>query len=208
MDILPTLPKVDAVITDPPYGIDRFKSGGSRIYIDAEKRPLDWDLRPSDSQMRQVIASASAAVVWGGNYFGLPATRCVLIWDKINEGRDFADVEIAWTSIDAVARIFRMRPMNMDGGKVHPTQKPEALMRWCIEKVSGHTILDPFMGSGSTGVAAVQMGRKFIGIERDPQYFDIARRRIEQANAQQQMFPHEPMAQPEQVEMDMPTGVR
>lgn len=87
-----------------------------------------------------------------------------------------------------------MRPMNMDGGKVHPTQKPVALMKWCIEQAGvpqRGTILDAFMGSGTTGVAAVQMGRKFIGIEREPKYFDIACRRIEDAQRVQDMFAHE-----------------
>ena len=111
--------------------------------------------------------------------------RCFLVWDKQNDGRDFADCEQAWTSIDAVARIFRKRPMNMDGGKEHPTQKPIDLMAWCIDKVAhAQTVRDPFMGSGTTGVACAQLGKAFTGIERERKYFDIACERISRAQAQ------------------------
>ena len=189
-DILPTLPKVDAVITDPPYGISITKS--NRIAVSRGMGGGQWDDAPPDADLiRAVVDAGSSVILWGGNYFGLPANRCFLVWDKQNEGRDFADVELAWTNIDAVARIFRMRPMNMDGGKVHPTQKPEALMRWCLDKTTG-SVIDPFMGSGTTGVAAIQMGRKFIGIEREPKYFDIACKRIEQAQKQVDMFIESP----------------
>ena len=126
----------------------------------------------------------------GGNYFNLPPSRHYLIWDKNNAGRDFADCEFAWTNQDANARIKQLRPMNMDGGKVHPTQKPISIMQWSIEQCKNkpQTILDPFMGSGTTGVAAIQLGRTFTGIEREPKYFDIACERIEQAYAQGQLF--------------------
>jgi site-specific DNA-methyltransferase (adenine-specific)/modification methylase len=141
--------------------------------------------------MDSVVLMADSVVIWGGNYYSLPPCRRFLIWDKENDGRDFADIEFAWTNVDAVARIFRMRPMNMDGGKVHPTQKPVSLMRWCIQQAKvpdGGTILDPYMGSGSTGVAAVQMRHPFIGIEMEPKYFDIACRRIEEAQRQGDLF--------------------
>ena len=187
VEVLPTLPKVDAVITDPPYGIGITRS--NRIAVSRGFGGNNWDdLAPTPEQMQAVIASGVQAIVWGGNYFGLPPTRCVLIWDKQNDGRDFADLEMAWTNIDSVARIFRMRPMSMDGGKQHPTQKPEALMRWCVAKTTGQVVLDPFMGSGTTGVACAQMGRKFIGIEREPRYFDIACERISRAQAQGTLF--------------------
>jgi site-specific DNA-methyltransferase (adenine-specific)/modification methylase len=187
-DVLPTLGKVDAVVTDPPYGIGITRS--NRLAVSRGMGGGTWDDETPDlSFVRALTAVAHHTSIWGGNYFGLPATRCVLVWDKQNDDRDFADLEMAWTNIDAVARIFRMRPMNMDGGKVHPTQKPIDLMKWCIAKLADPvTILDPFTGSGSTGVAAVQMGRRFIGIERDEGYFDIACRRIEQAQRQGDMF--------------------
>jgi len=183
-EILPTLTGVDAVVTDPPYGIGITKS--HRISTSRGFGGVDWDeSTPDAATIAAIVSMAPSAIVWGGNYFDLPPTRCVLVWDKINEGRDFADLEMAWTNIDAVARIFRRRPMNMDGGKVHPTQKPIELMRWCLEKVpAAKTIMDPFMGSGSTGVACAQLGRKFVGIEVNPTYYEIALRRIEEASKQ------------------------
>jgi len=129
----------------------------------------------------------------GGNYFELPPTRCPLVWDKDNAGRDFADFEMAWTNFDQVARRFVFRPINMDGGKVHPTQKPIALMEWCLGFLpKARTILDPFMGSGTTGVACAKLGRKFIGIELEPKYFDIACKRIDDAYRQPRLFKDEP----------------
>lgn len=189
MDILPTFDKVDAVITDPPYGIGITKS--NRLAVSRGMGGMNWDSEtPEKILIDQIVSLAQESIIWGGNYFDLPPSRCFLVWDKQNYGRDFADCEYAWSNIDAVARMFLMRPMNMDGGKVHPTQKPERLMKWCIDqcKLNPKTILDPFMGSGSTGVAAVQMGKKFIGIEREQIYFDIACERIEKAQKQTDMF--------------------
>lgn len=188
-EVLLGLGKVDAVVTDPPYGIGITKS--NRLAVSRGMGGKSWDNEtPTSSFLAEMIAQGTQAIVWGGNYFdGLPPTRCVLVWDKQNDGRDFADLEMAWTNIDAVARIFRMRPMNMDDGKVHPTQKPIRLMKWCITKLNDPaTVIDPFMGSGSTGCAVTQMGKQFIGIERDPDYFDIACRRIEDAQRQGDMF--------------------
>lgn len=187
-DILPTLGKVDAVVTDPPYGIGITKS--NRLAVSRGMGGKSWDdTTPDAGFIEQMVAQADQSIIWGGNYFRLPRTRCVLVWDKQNDCRDFADLEMAWTNIDAVARIFRMRPQGMDGGKVHPTQKPVALMKWCIAKlIAPTTILDPFGGSGSTAVAASQMGINSITIERDPEYFDIACKRIEDAQRQGDLF--------------------
>lgn len=192
-EILPTLGKVDAVVTDPPYGIGINKS--NRLSVSRGHGGENWDDLPIDAgQVAQLLSAATWQIIWGGNYFDLPPTRCFLVWDKLNAGRDFADVEFAWTNIDAVARRFQFRPMNMDGGKEHPTQKPIDLMRWCIGQIPPPAvqIADPFMGSGSTGVAAVKMGRQFIGIERSEKYFDIACRRISEALKQPDMFIEKP----------------
>lgn len=198
-DALDVVPEVVAVVTDPPYGIGITRS--ARLAVSRGMGGKSWDDEPVDGDLlNRILSKAPAAIVWGGNYFDLPPTRCVLVWDKINDGRDFADIELAWTNIDAVARIYRLRPMNMDGGKQHPTQKPEALMKWCIDKVPLGAILDPFMGSGSTGVACALMGRSFIGIEREETYFDIACRRIEAAYRQPRLF-DEPPAKPVQDSM-------
>lgn len=193
MEVLPTLPKVDAVITDPPYGIGMDGGNvGYKGFNDFEK--LDWDkTAPADSVIAAVIEAGSKAILWGGNYFNLPPSRCWLVWDKGAgfKGRSYAEAELAWASFDANVRVIGHDPLARGDykGKSHPTQKPLAVMKWCIEQ-AGHpqTILDPFMGSGTTGVAAVQMGRQFIGIEREVKYFDIACKRIEEAQRMSDMF--------------------
>jgi DNA modification methylase len=196
-DILPTLPKVDAVITDPPYGInENHKKVASRGLLAAPRDygEFDWDKSPPDSALLDTIRSlAKWSAIFGGNYFTLPPTSCWLVWDKLNGDTDFADCELAWTNWPkAVRRIqWRWNGMIRQGNeeRFHPTQKPLGVMKWVIDLCpNADTILDPFMGSGTTGVAAVQMGRKFIGIEREPSYFDIACERIENAYKQGSLF--------------------
>ena len=195
MDILPTLDKVDAVITDPPYGI-----GANKMTLGNGKRKLDrgnmdWDAKPPlDELMLLIFGLADKQIHWGGNYFNVPPSRCWLVWDKCTGANSFADCELAWTNLDSVVKKLTLpwlgsNAKDESGERVHPTQKPLNLMRWCID-VAGkpETILDPFMGSGTTGVAAVQMGRKFIGIEREPKYFEIACKRIEDAQRTFDMF--------------------
>ena len=209
MDILPTLDKVDATITDPPYGIgiDRSmaaSSGSQSGGMMAKKGNYfasGWDDAPMSLELAELIMSKSETVIfWGGNYYGLPASQCWLVWDKRVNG-NFADCELAWTNMKKPVRKFEwmwngMLRQGQEERNGHPTQKPLALMQWCIEQAGNpESILDPFMGSGTTGVAAIQMGRKFIGIEREKQYFDIACKRIEQAVAQPQLFEHEPPKQ-------------
>jgi len=206
MDILPTLPKVDAVLCDPPYGIkiDRAmaassgtQSGGMMakkgVYVAS-----GWDDAPMSLELAELIMTKGDVVVfWGGNYYGLPPSQCWLVWDKKVNG-NFADCELAWTNMSKPVRKFEWmwNGMLRKGGEErngHPTQKPVALMAWCIEQAGNpQTILDPFAGSGTTGVAAIQLGRKFIGIEREERYFEIACKRIEQAVAQGQLFEPEP----------------
>lgn len=202
MDILPTLDKVDAVITDPPYGIGQ--DGGAQRTRGSKRtngEKIGWDCeRPEKLVFDLMELSGNVRIYWGGNYFAdyLPASMGWLYWEK-RMGGDFADGELAWTSQHRALRQFSHYKKNK--GDEHPTQKPIELMRWCIDicKNFPQTILDPFMGSGTTGVAAIQMGRKFIGIEREPKYFEIACKRIEQASKQVDMF-IEPLKQ-EQVSL-------
>lgn len=177
-EIVPTLGRYDLLLTDPPYGIGINKS--NRLSVSRGFGGETWDDEAPD--MAPFLPIADSHIVWGGNYFGLPPCKCFLVWDKKNDGRDFADCEFAWTSLPAVARIFRMRPQNMDGGKQHPTQKPLELMRWCIQLAGGaaQTILDPFAGSGTTGRAAKDLGRKAVLIEREEKYCEISARRMRQ----------------------------
>jgi hypothetical protein len=140
----------------------------------------------------EMLKHGDCHIIWGGNYFAdyLPATMKWFVWDKgqrINQ----SDGELAWTSMHGALRIFTMNRVELlKDGTEHPTQKPEKLMRLCVRLCdnSPKTILDPFMGSGTTGVAAVQEGRKFIGIEIEPKYFDIACKRIEEAQKQLRLF--------------------
>jgi len=186
-DILPTLDKVDAVVTDPPYGIGKRMTGGTWATKSSHYADMQiWDLEAPLQTITDIIDLKMPTLIWGGNYFTLPPSRCWLVWRK-PYFPTMADCELAWTSLDANARVWEGN--RSEGEKQHPTQKPVALMKWCLSFFpDSETILDPFMGSGTTGVAAVQMGRKFIGIELDPDYFKIACKRIEDAQRQKDLF--------------------
>jgi site-specific DNA-methyltransferase (adenine-specific)/modification methylase len=191
-DILPTLPKVDAVVTDPPYGIGE-AAGKSKtrkgLGPTIDYGHADWDNEPIPPElMRAVRAAGRWNVIFGGNYYDCPPAKCWLVWDKVNGSNDFADCELAWTNLPkAVRRIqYMWNGMLREPGAQrgdHPTQKPLEVMKWCIGHLPepNSTILDPFMGSGTTGVAAIQMGRSFVGIEREERYFEAACRRIREA---------------------------
>lgn len=212
-EVLPTLSQVDACITDPPYGINKDgqkqssgKHGGRKAY---EFKNWD-DCRPSVEIFDLIRKISKTQIIWGGNYFAdmLPATGKWLVWDKgqrINQ----SDGELAYTSIDGALRIFTLnRVALMTDGAEHPTQKPLALMKWCLSHLPDgtKTIMDPYMGSGTTGCAVVQSGRSFVGIELDPDYFSIACRRIEHAQRQADLFVAAPAA-PAPTTMDMFAGL-
>jgi site-specific DNA-methyltransferase (adenine-specific) len=188
MDILPALGKVDAVITDPPYGIG-FAAQPTKWQRLAGKHPEKWD-DATAPDMDALRAIGKVQIIWGGNYYVLPTTRGWLSWFKPDAPPSMANFELAWTNQDRNARQLSVSIGATNAERVgHPTQKPLALMRWTIEQAGpAHSIADFFMGSGTTGVAAIQMGRSFIGIEREPKYFDMACKRIEQAHAQGQLF--------------------
>lgn len=194
-DILPTLEKVDLCLTDPPYGISANKQtlGKGRKEF---HRGGDWDESIPDLSL--CVASSDNLCFWGGNYFTehLKPTNDWLIWHKLNDGRSFSECEMAWTNFGNQTRHISHHWSGEN--KEHPTMKPLSIMKWCIDQCKNNpqTILDPFMGSGTTGVAAVQMGRKFIGIEREEKYFDIACRRIEDAQKQGDMFVDAPKVKP------------
>lgn len=219
LEVMPTLGKVDAVVTDPPYGINesskkiesRQRKEGGRSRAIADQRDygeFDWDKSPAAAEHIEAIKTVSKhQIIFGGNYFTLGPTSCWLVWDKENGENDFADCELAWTNLPkAVRRIYwRWHGMIRKGSDVreHPTQKPVGVMEWCINHLpdTAQTILDPFMGSGTTGVACAKLGRKFIGIELNEQYFDIACKRIEKAYAQPDMFISQPAPKPVQEDL-------
>jgi DNA modification methylase len=208
-EILPTLGKIDAVVTDPPYGIDFGNAGG---FVASHgwgqwRENVEWDKeRPDREIFDLMLAHSEQQIIWGGNYFTdyLPPTMQWLVWDKAQRGFSLADFEMAWSSQRSASRIFQYGRGNEKGFapkskeakefiSSHPTQKPVEVMKWCLGFVpDATTILDPFMGSGTTGVAAVKLGRKFIGIEIEPKYFDIACRRIQAALDAPDMFIEQP----------------
>jgi DNA modification methylase len=202
MDVLPTLGRFDACITDPPYGInaaarDR-KNEKSNHYFKIYEAS-DWDKeRPSSELFACLIGISEHQIIFGGNYFSdfLSPSMGWLVWDKTQRGMSQADGEMAWTSFNNAMRIFSANRVvfEQEGGRDHPTQKPISLMKWCIEYADRHgkaqTILDPFAGSGTTGVAALQMGRKFVGIEREPAYFEIMCKRIQAVVDAPPLFPY------------------
>jgi hypothetical protein len=210
LEAMPELGLFDAVVTDSPYGIKyAHKGGGGKLAKSTVfgGRGIIGDDVPFDPS--HLLAMGVPSILWGGNHFAdvLPPSPSWLVWDKrcADYSNDQADCEMAWSNLGGPARMFRhvwngmLRGAESKTPRVHPTQKPVALMRWCLGFLpSAETILDPFMGSGTTGVACVQLGRKFTGIELDPDYFDIACERIAKAVAEPRLPLDEPKAKPEQ----------
>ena len=206
--IMPPIGKVDPVVTDPPYGIGQDKGfegfegfGGFGPPIARRQYSDEWDdVRPPKAAFDSIQTTAIYAVIFGANYFTdmLPVNGHWLVWDKKNTMPTFSDCELAWTNIKRKSvKLLEYEYNGLIGKRekrVHPTQKPYEVMRWCIERLpkETETILDPFMGSGTTGVACAKLGRKFIGIELEPKYFDIACKRIEDAYKQPDLFVEPP----------------
>ena len=233
-EIVPTLERPNAIVSDPPYGqaqnTNVVSAGGSRDYVIHDKRregaahryagggldstgkAIQWpkgiagDDKPFDPAW--LLSAADKALLWGGHKFGdrLPRGRW-LAWDKVPTGkvRDQGDGELAWTNVkpDAPLRIYRLlwdgvcvgsaarHEVTAGTPRAHPTQKPQSLMAWCLgflELAPNSMIADPYMGAGSTGLAAIAAGHRFVGCEIEPLYFEIACRRIEQAQRQFDMF--------------------
>ena len=173
---------VDLVLTDPPYGL-KISSNPFR-----QKFPRkDWDdFIPTKEYFDEMRRVSKNQIIWGGNYFSeyLPASRGFLIWDKVQpEKFSSAMCELAWMSRQSPAKIFKMRVVGFE--KFHPTTKPLPLMEWCLGLFpDAKIVMDPFMGSGTTGVACMTQGRDFIGCEKDSEYFGIAKDRIEKEDSQ------------------------
>ena len=200
LTVLPHLTGVDAVVTDPPYGIG-LDYGWRGDYSSKAFGKSEWDINSSKTVLEIVHRfNTSDLIVWGGNYFPLPPSRCWLVWNKIQE-HSGSEAELAWTNLDIPTKCFPLSRVeahsNMD--KQHPTQKPLSLMLWVMKYVFGFTILDPFMGSGTTGVACIRTGRRFIGIEIEPNYCAIARERMERELSQ----PCLPTLEPQQAKQEV-----
>lgn len=180
-EVLPVV-TADVLVTDPPYGLgNRWSGGGSWQHhtgIYAEARA--WDQAPPEKELiHSMVSQCADAVVWGGHLFGLPERRCWLAWVKVQRMDTVADFELAWTSLDRPSKLYE-DIRNPDGRRQHPTQKPVGLMQWCMSFLGPGAVLDPFMGSGTTLVAAKNLGRKAIGIEIEERYCEIAAERLSQ----------------------------
>ena len=205
-DVLPTLSGIDAVVSDPPYGIGFQKGPGGRG-IQRHTRPLRDKVVGDDEPFNPThLIGFPEVLLWGADHFSslLPHGRW-LAWDKLDKIESFdsfADVEFAWLNKPGASRLFRhmwkgiCQASEKDTERHHATVKPIALMAWCLEFIAGHVVCDPYMGSGTTGVACVRLGRRFIGTEIDADYFDIACRRIEEAQRQRDLFVDAPVPEP------------
>lgn len=196
----------DLAIVDPPYGIscnsfgmgESFNGGGkrkNRLNAGAGKlkdRALqrmksDWDANPPKPEYFTELRRVSKAqIIWGGNYFPLPPTRCVVCWDKEQPWENFSQWEMAWTSFDRPAALFKRSNGGVEPGKIHPTQKPVKLYAWLLHKFAkpGMTILDTHLGSGSIAIACHYFGAHLTACEIDQDYFTAACARIKRETAQ------------------------
>jgi len=180
----------ELAIVDPPYGIgaSTMKRGNSVIKPDKTKR---WDdAIPSDYYFEELNRVSQNQIIWGGNYFNLPPTRCILVWDKGESmyGRSFSEIEMAWTSFSGSARIFKYSPN--DPFRIHPTQKPVKLYEWLLRNYAyeGDKILDTHVGSASSLIACYNYGFEYMGFEIDKEYYDKATERLEAVKNQMSMF--------------------
>lgn len=213
--VLSELVDVAAIVTDPPYGILNLQGEGTTTAIRKSPRQqgsgtlknrllnqsnVEWDVAPSPEMFEMMRAKSKHQIIWGGNYFALPPARGMLVWDKEQPWENFSQAELAWTNLERPAGLFRASAVRSIPNKCHPTQKPLSLMAWCIAMlpVGDGTVCDPYMGSGTTGVACLQAGRPFIGIERDSAYFEMACDRLRQVADQGALFIPEDLAQPTQ----------
>ena len=176
----------DLAIVDPPYGIDINSSGRLGHYGGKGKT---WDSEvPNDKYFKELSRVSKNQIVWGGNYFNLPPTRCFLIWDKKQpENVSFASCEYSWTSFDKSAKTFYLRPQNADyDGRIHPTQKPIKIYEWLLMNYAkeGDKILDTHLGSGSIAIACHNLGFDLTACELDKEYYEASMKRLNEHTSQ------------------------
>jgi DNA modification methylase len=194
VEVLPTLAKVDAIVTDPPYGINAARDRNSEKWGWRDFPITGWNkVRPTPEAFQAILKAAKHHIIWGGNYFSdmLPASDKWLVWDKCQSEFSLADVELAWCSFSGAARrINYSRSQALQDGKVHHTQKALQVMAWSLSQLPKGvaTVCDPYTGSGTTGAACIKAGLSFIGIEVNEHYFDITCERLRKAYAQPDMF--------------------
>jgi len=205
IDVMREMPDkcVDLVLTDPPYGIGEARNDNESRSCLAQSKDygcLSWDDSiPSYDHFKEIIRISKNQIIFGGNYFidRLSNSPCWIVWDKDNGLNDFADCELAWTSFKTAVRRFKYRWQGMlqenmreKEKRIHPTQKPVALFEWILKLYSkpGDIILDPFLGSGTTVAACINLERQYIGIEISPDYVLASQQRIKKATEQRRLF--------------------
>lgn len=179
----------DLAIVDPPYGLGEKITNGGTWAAKLTKEDSAWDTAPTKDFFNELRRVSKEQIIWGGNYFELPPTRCFLIWDKVAHMDTLADCELAWTSMDKNAKIFK-HVRNTAEQRIHVCQKPIKLYEWLLTNYAkpGQKIFDSHMGSGSSAIAANNLGFEFVGCELDEDYFDAACKRIEQHAQQERLF--------------------
>lgn len=181
----------ELAIVDPPYGIKVGQMNmGSRQTVKPDKNKKWDDQIPKAEYFQELMRVSKNQIIWGGNYFHLPPTRGFIVWDKAESmyGRSFAECELAWTSFDVSARMYKRSPN--DSERIHPTQKPIALYKWLLTNYAkkGDKILDTHVGSASSLIACHDLGFDYIGFELDKEYFEKANERLELVKKQISIF--------------------
>lgn len=181
----------DLAIVDPPYEMSKSSSTGSgklKNRILNQGNIANWDIKPTKEYFEELKRVSKNQIIWGGNYFELPPTRGIVCWDKCQPWENFSQIELAWTSFDKPASLFRFD--NRTGDKIHPTQKPVALYKWVLDKYAkpGDLILDTHLGSGSIAIACHDYKFDLTACELNAQYYESAMDRIKKHTAQTQLF--------------------
>ena len=178
----------DIAIVDPPYGIGYAKRKSKTKDSKIQYTPKDWDNEvPTQDYFNQLFRVSKNQIIFGGNYFELPPSRCFIIWDKCQpEGLDQAMCEFAWCSFDKSAKIYKTSVQQMQFTRIHPTQKPVKLYKWLLSNYTSENdlILDTHLGSGSIAIACHELHRRLVGYEIDKEYYEAACKRFERETAQ------------------------
>ena len=193
LEYMRTLPDkaFQLAIADPPYGLPKDSTHGRgklKHRIINTGNIARWDKAPEQEFFDELFRVCENVIIWGGNYFDLPPTRCVICWDKVQPWENFSQIELAWTSFDYPAKLYRFD--NRTNDKIHPTQKPVDLYAWCLKTFAkeGDTVLDNCMGSGTTAIACIKEKRHFIGFELNKEYYNKAVQRIKAEQDQLTLF--------------------